>query len=47
LGRAHGGTLTWSNRAGAGAEFVVTLPIRPATTGAVATPDSSGEWRGG
>jgi signal transduction histidine kinase len=45
--RAHGGTLTWSNRAGAGAEFVVTLPIRPATTGAVATPDSSGEWRGG
>ena len=45
--RAHGGTLTWSNRAGAGAEFVVTLPIRPAATGAVATPDSSGEWRGG
>jgi signal transduction histidine kinase len=27
--RAHGGTLTWSNRAGAGAEFVVTLPLRP------------------
>jgi signal transduction histidine kinase len=46
--RAHGGTLAWSNRAGAGAEFVVTLPIRPAAgSGAVATTDSSGEWRGG
>ncbi|MEZ4399984.1 MAG: ATP-binding protein [Kofleriaceae bacterium] len=26
--RAHGGTLTWGNRAGAGAEFVVTLPVK-------------------
>ncbi len=26
--RAHGGTLTWGNRVGAGAEFVVTLPLR-------------------
>ena len=26
--RAHGGTITWGNRAGAGAEFVVTLPVR-------------------
>ena len=26
--RAHAGTLGWSNRAGAGAEFVVTLPVR-------------------
>ncbi len=25
--RAHGGTLTWGNRDGAGAEFVVTVPI--------------------
>jgi PAS domain S-box-containing protein len=31
--RAHGGTLTWDNRLGAGAEFVVTLPIAgPART---------------
>ncbi|KAB2896931.1 MAG: PAS domain-containing protein [Kofleriaceae bacterium] len=26
--RAHGGTLTWGNRPGAGAEFIVTLPVR-------------------
>ncbi len=26
--RAHRGSLTWSNRAGAGAEFVVELPVR-------------------
>jgi len=26
--RAHGGTITWGNRAEAGAEFVVTLPVR-------------------
>jgi two-component system, NtrC family, sensor kinase len=39
--RAHGGTLSWANRPGAGAEFVVTLPVRPPT------PDHSGEWRGG
>lgn len=26
--RAHGGTLAWGNRAGAGAEFAVTLPVR-------------------
>jgi len=26
--RAHGGTLAWGNRPGAGAEFVVTLPVR-------------------
>ena len=26
--RAHGGTLSWHNRDGAGAEFVVTLPVR-------------------
>jgi PAS domain S-box-containing protein len=26
--RAHGGNLTWGNRAGAGAEFVVTLPVK-------------------
>lgn len=25
--RAHGGSLTWGNRPGAGAEFVVTLPV--------------------
>ena len=25
--RAHGGVLTWGNRAGAGAEFVVTVPV--------------------
>ena len=41
--RAHGGTLAWSNHPGAGAEFVVTLPVRPV----VPTPDHSGEWRGG
>jgi signal transduction histidine kinase len=41
--RAHGGTLSWGNRAGAGAEFVVVLPILPTS----ATPDHSGEWRGG
>jgi len=41
--RAHGGTLAWSNRPGAGAEFVVTLPVRPVAP----TPDHSGEWRGG
>jgi signal transduction histidine kinase len=42
--RAHGGTLAWSNRPGAGAEFVVTLPVRPVP----ASPgDHSGEWRGG
>ncbi len=30
--RAHGGSLTWGNRADAGAEFVVMLPVRgPAT----------------
>jgi two-component system, NtrC family, sensor kinase len=42
--RAHGGTLAWSNRPGAGAEFVVTLPVRPA---AAVPSDHSGEWRGG
>lgn len=26
--RAHGGTITWGNRAEAGAEFVVTLPVK-------------------
>jgi len=26
--RAHGGTLVWGNRIGAGAEFVVTLPVQ-------------------
>jgi C4-dicarboxylate-specific signal transduction histidine kinase len=26
--RAHGGTLVWGNRAGAGAEFIVTLPVK-------------------
>jgi two-component system NtrC family sensor kinase len=26
--RAHGGTLSWGNRPGAGAEFVVMLPVR-------------------
>jgi PAS domain S-box-containing protein len=25
--RAHGGTITWGNRVGAGAEFVVTVPV--------------------
>jgi two-component system NtrC family sensor kinase len=34
--RAHGGTLAWSNRAGAGAEFVVTLPVKP--------PTPPGDW---
>lgn len=33
--RAHGGTLTWGNRADAGAEFVVTVPV--------AGPDKDGE----
>jgi two-component system NtrC family sensor kinase len=27
--RAHGGTLEWTNRPDGGAEFVVTLPVRP------------------
>jgi signal transduction histidine kinase len=32
--RAHGGSLDWGNREGAGAEFVVTLPVRgPDTRG--------------
>jgi len=42
--RAHGGTLAWSNRPGSGAEFVVTLPVRPALP---SIADHSGEWRGG
>lgn len=42
--RAHGGTLAWSNRADAGAEFVVTLPVRPPVA---VIGDHSGEWRGG
>ncbi len=36
--RAHAGTLTWGNRLGAGAEFVVTVPI--------AGPSRDGEGRG-
>jgi signal transduction histidine kinase len=31
--RAHGGTLAWGNRPGAGAEFSVTLPLRGPTRG--------------
>ena len=33
--RAHGGTLSWGNRVGAGAEFVVTVPV--------AGPDKDGD----
>ena len=43
--RAHGGTMGWSNRPGAGAEFIVTLPVRSPAPAPVA--GNSGEWRGG
>jgi signal transduction histidine kinase len=39
--RAHRGTLTWRNRPGAGAEFVVDLPVRgPAAVTGVGTSDA-------
>lgn len=40
--RAHRGTLTWRNRPGAGAEFVVDLPVRgPAAVGGAPSPASA------
>ncbi len=36
--RAHGGSLRWANRAGAGAEFVVTIPVRGPSDGAAERP---------
>ncbi|MBK9035992.1 MAG: hypothetical protein IPL61_32880 [Myxococcales bacterium] len=41
--RAHGGTLTWGNRAGAGAEFVVTVPVTGPDRSADRSADRSGD----